>query len=70
MKTVPAVIGTTFSDVIKLTAYIVNTDVERIARETRKQYVTFNPPARTYVGVQGLYDKDVLIEIEAIVAIK
>jgi len=29
-----------------------------------------NPPASTYVGVQGLYDNDVLIEIEAIVALK
>ncbi|GAB3951347.1 RidA family protein [Spirosoma harenae] len=73
LKTALAAIGATFADVIKLTAYVVNTDPERISivREVRRQYIVGpNPPASTYVGVQGLYDKDVLIEIEAIVALK
>ncbi|GAB4012138.1 RidA family protein [Spirosoma migulaei] len=76
-------VGATFADVIKTTTYVVNTDAEKIGivRDIRSQYFTSagrsasavdspNPPASTYVGVQGLYDKDVLIEIEAIVALK
>ncbi|GAB4029819.1 RidA family protein [Spirosoma gilvum] len=73
LKTALTAAGATFNDIIKLTYYVVNTDSEKISivREIRGQYVTGpNPPASTYMGVQGLYDKDVLIEIEAVVALK
>ncbi|QMW03584.1 RidA family protein [Spirosoma foliorum] len=73
LKIALASIGATFADVIKTTTYVVNTDPEKIGivREVRSQYFTgANPPGSTYVGVQGLYDKDVLIEIEATVALK
>ena len=73
LKTALAGIGATFDDILKTTTYVVNTDAEKIGivREIRSQYYTGpNPPASTYVGVQGLYDKDVLIEIEAIVTLK
>ncbi|MVM31979.1 RidA family protein [Spirosoma sp. HMF4905] len=73
LKIALASMGATFADVIKTTTYVVNTDAEKIGivREIRGQYFTApNPPASTYVGVQGLYDKDVLIEIEATVALK
>ncbi len=66
-------VGATFSDVIKTTTYVVNTDAIKIGivREVRNQYYTgTNPPASTYVGVQGLYDPDVLIEVEAVVLVK
>lgn len=73
LKTALAAVGGTFSDVVKTTTYVVNTDVNKVAavREIRSQYYsTPNPPASTYVGVQGLYDKDILIEIEATAVLK
>lgn len=73
LKTALAAIDATFSDVVKITTYVVNTDAEKIGivRDVRSQFYTGSTPsASTYVGVQGLYDKDVLIEIEAIVALK
>ncbi|QIP13128.1 RidA family protein [Spirosoma aureum] len=73
LKTALAAVGATFADIAKITTYVVNTDEEKIGivREVRNQfYAGPNPPASTYVGVQGLYDKDVLIEIEAIVVLK
>lgn len=72
LKTALTAVGATFANVIKTTTYVVNTDAEKIGivRDIRSQYVTqSNPPASTYVGVQGLYDKDVLIEIEAVVVL-
>ena len=78
LKTALTAVGATFADVIKTTTYVVSTDPEKIGivRDIRSQYFASpgggspNPPASTYVGVQGLYDKDILIEIEAIVALK
>lgn len=73
LKTALAAVGATFNDVIKTTTYVVNTDADKIklVREIRSQYYTGpNPPASTYTGVQGLYDKDVMIEIEAIAVVK
>lgn len=73
LKTALAAVGATFSNVVKMTTYVVETDAEKIGivREVRNQYFTgANPPASTYVGVQGLYDKDVMLEIEAIAVIK
>ena len=73
LKTALAAVGATFSDVVKLTTFVVNTDAEKIGivREIRSQfYTTPKPPASTYVGVQGLYDKDVMIEIEAVAILK
>ena len=83
LKIALAAVGATFADVIKTTTYVVNSDADKIGvvREIRNQYYTMTsqsnraanspgPPASTYVGVQGLYDKDVLIEIEAIATLK
>ncbi len=73
LKTALEAVSATFSDVIKTTTYVVNTDAEKIGivREVRSQYFTgSNPPGSTYVGVQGLYDADVLVEIEAVAVVK
>jgi len=73
LKIALAAVGATFADVIKTTTYVVNTDAEKIGivREVRGQYFTGpNPPGSTYVGVQGLYDPNVLVEIEAIALVK
>jgi enamine deaminase RidA (YjgF/YER057c/UK114 family) len=61
-------IGTNFGAVIKLSYYAV--DVSRIAeiREVRNEYLS-EPPASTFVVVKGLVRPDLLIEIEAVVAL-
>ncbi len=73
LKTALAAVGATFDDVVKLTAFVVRSDTEKlgIVREVRSQYYTGTQrPASTYLGVQALYDKDILIEIEAIAVTK
>jgi enamine deaminase RidA (YjgF/YER057c/UK114 family) len=73
LKTALAAVGATFANVVKMTTYVVETDAKKIGivREVRNQYFTSPaPPASTYIGVQGLYDKDVMLEIEAIAVIK
>jgi enamine deaminase RidA (YjgF/YER057c/UK114 family) len=61
-------LGTDFGAVVKLNYYAV--DVARLAeiREVRSEYLT-TPPASTFVVVKGLVRPELLIEIEAIVAL-
>ena len=61
--------GADFSSVIKLNYYAV--DVARLAeiRAVRDEYLTSPPPASTFVVVKGLVRPELLIEIEAIVAL-
>lgn len=61
-------VGATFTDVVKLTYYIVNYKFEyrQTILSVRDQYVSReNPPASTLIGVQALALPDFLIEIEA-----
>ncbi len=62
--------GATWADVVKTTTFVVNTNPEKIGvvRDVRNQFYVglTNPPASTYIGVQGLYDPEILVEIEAI----
>jgi enamine deaminase RidA (YjgF/YER057c/UK114 family) len=62
-------LGTDFGAVIKLNYYAV--DVSRLAeiREVRNEYLTSPPPASTFVVVKGLVRPELLIEIEAVVAL-
>ncbi len=65
--------GASFSDVIKLTYYVVNYNPAQgpMIREVRAQFLDpKNLPASTLIGVQALYDPDMLIEIEAMAVIK
>jgi enamine deaminase RidA (YjgF/YER057c/UK114 family) len=61
-------IGADFDDVIKLNYYAV--DVSRLAeiREVRSEFLV-SPPASTFVVVKGLVRPELLIEVEAIVAL-
>jgi enamine deaminase RidA (YjgF/YER057c/UK114 family) len=61
-------LGATFADVIKLNYYAV--DVSRLAeiRKVRSEYLS-EPPASTFVVVKGLVLPELLIEIEAVVAL-
>jgi enamine deaminase RidA (YjgF/YER057c/UK114 family) len=62
-------LGTDFGSVVKLNYYAV--DVSRLAeiREVRSEYLTSEPPASTFVVVKGLVRPELLIEVEAVVAL-
>ena len=65
-------IGATFDDVIKFTIYIVGFTQERrkAVMEVRSRYISSsNPPAATMVGIDQLVEPELLVEIEAVVAI-
>lgn len=65
-------VGATFEDVVKFTIYIVGLRPERrkAVMEVRGRYISHqNPPAATMIGVQDLVEPELLLEIEAIVAI-
>ena len=68
LKNALAAAGANFSDIVKLTMFLVNykPELRAIIREVRSQYITGNPPASTLVGVQALAVEGWLIEIEAV----
>ena len=65
--------GATMADVIKLTGFIVDMDIERRAAysEARARYfpVENPPPASTLIGVSGLVVPTLQVEVEAIAVI-
>ena len=65
--------GATMSDVIKLTGFIVDINTERRTRysEARARYFRADnpPPASTLIGVSGLVNPLLLVEVEAIAAV-
>jgi 2-iminobutanoate/2-iminopropanoate deaminase len=66
-----AAAGADFNDVVKLNFYV--TDVRNLPalREVRDRYVNVAaPPASTLVQVSGLFRDDVLLEVEAIAAVR
>ena len=70
MENLKAHLGVDFSSVIKLNYYA--TDVSRLAeiRAVRAEYMPKeNPPASTFVAVKGLVLPELMIEIEAVVAL-
>lgn len=72
LKIVLTTAGADFTDIVKMTYYVVNYKPEQITviREVRADYLPAeNPPASTLVGVQALFNPDVLIEIEAVAVI-
>ena len=65
-------IGATFEDVIKFTIYIVGLTQEKrkAVMDVRSRYISHkNPPAATMIGVDKLVEPELLLEIEAVVAI-
>ncbi len=65
-------IGATFEDVVKFTIYIVGLTQEKrkAVMEVRGRYISHkNPPAATMIGVDELVEPELLLEIEAVVAI-
>lgn len=65
-------VNATFNDVIKVTYYIKNykTEYLPLIREMRSKYFSKeNPPSASLVGVQSLFLKDVLVEVEVVAQI-
>ena len=65
-------IGATFEDIVKFTIFIVGLTPERrkAVMEARSRYISHkNPPAATMIGVDKLVEPELLLEIEAVVAI-
>ncbi|MDP6430172.1 MAG: RidA family protein [Rhodospirillales bacterium] len=62
--------GATFSDIIKVTIYVVGQQYAQPARDLcRRHWDKSNPPASTLIVCAGLANPDFLIEIEAIAII-
>jgi enamine deaminase RidA (YjgF/YER057c/UK114 family) len=63
--------GADFDDVVKLNFYILDVRHLPVLREVRDQYVNVAaPPASTLVEVSRLFRDDVLLEVEAIAAVR
>lgn len=72
LKTALDGVGASFEDVVKFTIYIVGLNPERrkAVMEVRGRYISHqNPPAATMIGVQNLVEPELLLEIEAVVAL-
>jgi enamine deaminase RidA (YjgF/YER057c/UK114 family) len=64
-------VGATFADVVKLTIYTVDLSHLGDLREVRDRYVNVAaPPASSLVEVRGLFRPDVLLEVEAVAAVR
>jgi enamine deaminase RidA (YjgF/YER057c/UK114 family) len=66
-----AAVGADFGDVVKLNFYLLDVGNLPALREVRDRYVNRSaPPASTLVQVSGLFRDDVLLEVEAIAAVR
>ncbi len=73
MKAALAGVGLTFRDVAKIVTYVVDITPEKanVLREVRAQYFPKDhKPASTMVGVTGLVNPDLLVEVEAVALLK
>lgn len=65
--------GATPADVVKLTTYIVDYSPEKIRDAFAGQPRVFtdrdDPPANTVIGVQALFQPNLLIEVEAVAVV-
>jgi enamine deaminase RidA (YjgF/YER057c/UK114 family) len=66
-----AAAGADFDDVVKLNFYILDARQIPVLREVRDRYVNLAaPPASTLVQVSRLFRDDILLEVEAIAAVR
>jgi enamine deaminase RidA (YjgF/YER057c/UK114 family) len=64
-------VGGTFGDVVKLNYYVVDAGQIPMLREVRDRFInTTAPPASTLVEVRRLFREDVLLEVEAVAAVR
>ncbi|MBB6428081.1 RidA family protein [Sphingopyxis sp. JAI128] len=62
--------GSSLEDVIKVTIFVTDMGNFKDVVELRRQFFTAPYPADTIAEVKALYDPDVMIEIEAIAAVR
>lgn len=63
--------GADFDDVVKLNFYVLDVRNLAVLREIRDRYVSAAaPPASTLVEVSRLFRDDVLLEVEAVAAVR
>jgi len=66
-----AAVGAGFADVVKLNFYVLDAAQVPVLREVRDQYINkAAPPASTLVEVRRLFREDILLEIEAVAAVR
>jgi enamine deaminase RidA (YjgF/YER057c/UK114 family) len=73
LKSALTAAGATMADIVKLNYYVVNLKADQvpIIREVRGKYLSMeHPPAATLIGVTALAQEDLMIEVEAIAAVK
>jgi enamine deaminase RidA (YjgF/YER057c/UK114 family) len=59
-----------WSDVFKLTIFVVDTSALTIVRVVRDEFIDLQrPPTSSLVRVAGLFHPDILIEVEAVAAV-
>ena len=62
--------GANWSDVFKLTIYVIDTKSVPTVRAVRDEFIDLDrPPTSSLVKVAGLFRPDLLIEIEAVAAV-
>lgn len=62
-----AAVGATFTDVIKLSAFVTDIAILPAVREVRDRYIDVErPPASTAVEVRALFQPGYMIEVEAL----
>ena len=69
MKAVLEAAGTDMQHVFKTLVFVADIDQFDLFNETYKQYFSENPPARSTMQV-GKFNHGIMIEIEAIAALK
>jgi enamine deaminase RidA (YjgF/YER057c/UK114 family) len=63
--------GAEFKDVVKLTFYVLDVRQLPVLREVRDQYINrAAPPASTLVEVGRLFRDDVMLDVDAVAAVK
>ena len=61
--------GATFEDIVKVTVYVTDLSCFDQLSDLRIRLFSASPPASTIVQVAALVDKDLLLEVEAVVAV-
>jgi len=72
LRTVLSAAKATPADLVKINIYVVDLNVDKltILRSHLKDFIGPNPPVSTLLGVQALFNKDAMIEIEGIAVVK
>jgi enamine deaminase RidA (YjgF/YER057c/UK114 family) len=69
LKAALAELGVDFKSVVKVNYYAIDETGLQEIRKVRSEYLGDKPPASTFVFVKGLVRPELLIEVEAIVAL-